>query len=226
MRFVSRTQIALSSGCLALLVLILATARAADDAKTFAPDDEGFIRNWLVLDPIPLGDTAGNHEEESQKPFFAKEHFTGQKDVQPKDGDKAKVGEKQLAWHAVKCDDFYVDFEKSASDANKEKENSLFFAVAYVIADKDTDGLKLAIGSDDSSVWTLNGKELIRVYEGRPVDKDQNTAEGVALKKGVNVLRAMVINGEGPTGACARFLDKEGKPVKGLKVAVAPGDPK
>jgi hypothetical protein len=198
-------------------------ALAADQAgKTYKPDDEGFIRNWVILEPIPLGDTAGNHDEDTQKPMFNKQHFDGQKDGMPQDGDKVKVDGKDFAWHAHTASDYAIDFEKIAADASKEPTNALYLGVAYIMAEEQKDGVKLAIGSDDSSVWWLNGNEAIRVYSGRGVDKDQDQAENLTLKKGLNVLRFAVINGEGPTGACARFLDKGGSPVKEITVLGAP----
>src|SRR5262245_2092338 len=172
----------LSLMALVVGLLALAVARAEDADKTYKVDDEGFIRNWLILEPIALGDGASTHEEDSQKEFFSKEFFTGQKDAKPKDGDKVTVDGKPLTWHAVQSDDFAVDLEKVASDAGKEATNALFLGVAYVVADADMNDLKLSIGSDDSSVWKLNGKEVIRVYEGRGVDKDQNDKDGLALK--------------------------------------------
>ena len=100
---------------------------------------------------------------------------------------------------------------------------SLFLGVAYVIADKDIAGVTLAIGSDDSSVWRLNGKEVIRVFAGRGVEKDQDRSENpVTLKAGVNVLSFAVINGGGPTGAAARFLDKSDNPITNIKISLTP----
>ncbi len=44
----------------------------------------------------------------------------------------------------------------------------------------------------------------------------------MTLKQGMNVLTFVVVNGDGPTAAAARFLDKEGNPVKGLTVSLSP----
>ena len=71
-------------------------------------------------------------------------------------------------------------------------------------------------------MWRLNGKEVIRVYEGRAIDKDQDKSKPLTLKKGVNVLSFAVINGDGPAGAAARFLDKSGNPVKNLTISLTP----
>lgn len=188
------------------------TAGAAD--KTYKPDDEGFIRNWLLLDAITLDDSAGNHSEDAQKGFFDKDYVPSQKTATPKEGDKVKVEGNQLTWQAKESEDYGVEFDQA--------DNSLFLGVTYIICDKEMPKLTLAIGSDDSSVWRLNGKEVIRVFEGRGVDKDQNKSEPLTLKEGVNVLSFGVINGGGPTGAAARFLDSSDNPVTKFKVTLTP----
>jgi hypothetical protein len=208
--------------CLAVTIfgLLAMAGVAGEEAATYKPDDEGFIRNWLVVGPIALGEKAATHEEDSQKGFFDKEFWTGQKKAMPKNGDKVTVDGKELAWKAVAAEEFALNFVKIYD--GQAATNSLVLGVAYVVADADMDGLKLKIGSDDSSMWTLNDKELKRVYAGRAVEKDQDTIEGVTLKKGVNVLRMAVINGDGEYGACARFTDKDDKPVTNLKISLTP----
>ena len=209
-------------GLIAVLGLAMVAFAADQAGKTYKTDDEGFIRNWVVLDPIALGDTAATHEEDTQKPMFNKQYFDGQKDGMPQDGDKVKVEGKDVTWHAHAAGDYAIDFEKIAADASKEPTNAMYFGVAYIMSPEQKDGVKLAIGSDDSSVWWLNGSEVIRVYSGRGVDKDQDQAENLTLKKGLNVLRFAVINGDGPAGACARFLDKGGSPLKEITILGAP----
>lgn len=186
------------------------SVRAADALKV---DDEGFIRNWLVLGPIGLADTASNHDEDNQKDFFSKEQFEGQFKAAPKEGDKVKVGANEMAFSTLNADAAVFNFT--------EQDNSMNISVTYVVAEDDIADVKLAIGSDDSSCWRLNDQEVIRVYEGRGAEQDQNKSQPVTLKKGVNVLMGMVINGGGPTGACARFLDKEDKPVKNITIQLA-----
>ena len=61
------------------------------------PDEEGFIRNWLVLAPIPLPEGTSGAEA------VDKEQVAGEKDLKPKEGDKTKAGDKELAWKAVKA---------------------------------------------------------------------------------------------------------------------------
>src|SRR5580693_7865816 len=62
-----------------------------------APDGDGFIQRWLLLEPIPsFGLTDG-----AVQATVKKEYFPGQFTVIPSDGDKVTVGSSELVWHAV-----------------------------------------------------------------------------------------------------------------------------
>ena len=50
-----------------------------------------------------------------------------------------------------------------------------------------------------------------------PVD---GVSKRLTLKQGPNVIRAVVINAGGATDFCARFLDAENNPAKGLTVSL------
>jgi len=203
-------------GTVLLLSLATALTRAAEP-QTFAGDDDGFIRHWLALTPIALNADVSTHAEASEKPLFDKEYFPNQNTVTPAADAKVTVADKELTWKAVACAVPWTFAEVT--------ENALFLAATYVVCDAELPDLTLAIGSDDSSLWRVNGQEVIRVYAGRGVDRDQDKSPPLTLKKGVNVLSAAVINGLGPAGLCARFLDKDGQPVKGLKVTLTPPPP-
>jgi multidrug efflux pump subunit AcrB len=73
------------------------------------------------------------------------------------------------------------------------------------------------------------GPDRVMRYNGYPaaeinggpapgVSSGQSEAE---LKKGPNVIRAAIVNAGGATDFCARFLDEEARPVKGLTVSLA-----
>jgi hypothetical protein len=175
---------------------------------------EGFVSRWLVLGPIPLGPGASNHSEEGQKGFFAQPWMPNPKEARPKPLQNATVAGQEMKWDVSDIGDYFVDFGAP--------ENSMHIVLSYVVADQDLSELTLATGSDDSAVWWLNGEEVIRVYSGRAVGKDQDRSRPVSLRKGANVLMGAVINGGGPTAACARFLAKDGKPVTALKAAAQP----
>jgi hypothetical protein len=59
---------------------------------------------------------------------------------------------------------------------------------------------------------------LFRRVEIRGAEKDET--KRLTLKKGPNVVRAAIINGGGATDFCARFLDADDQPLKGLVVSV------
>ncbi|HBC85878.1 MAG TPA: hypothetical protein DCZ94_02880 [Lentisphaeria bacterium] len=182
--------------------------------KKLPIDDGGYIRSWLALPAIPLN-TNISHTEEMLKPFLQKDFFPNQKTATPKENDKVAVDGREMAWKAYHTDDPCWKF-------NSPVDNSLYYVVAYVIAEQDIPNVILSIGSDDGSMWTVNGVEAIRVYAGRAVEKDTDRSQPLTLKKGTNVIRALIINGGGDAGVCARLVDKDGNPVKNIKVATAP----
>ncbi|HEY2785011.1 MAG TPA: hypothetical protein VGJ05_08555 [Fimbriiglobus sp.] len=194
-----------------LLVALVACAVTSfgrvDDAKSL--DQEGFIKEWLLLAPIPLveGEDAGAAVDKQQVKDEAK--------LEPKDGDKLKVGTAVLSWKKYTAKEHYIDFNEFLG---KETEQSVGYAVTYVVSEAEIKDVVLKIGSDDESKVYLNGKEVGKFTEARALEKDQNSYEGLTLKKGSNTLVFKVINEGVDWSGCARFTDKDGKPIKGLKV--------
>jgi hypothetical protein len=80
--------------------------------------------------------------------------------------------------------------------------------------------VRLAIGSNASSVWWINGQEVVGIYGDRQTVVDDGVSKRLTLKKGPNVVRCAVINGSGATDFCARFLDSTGKPINGLTISL------
>jgi hypothetical protein len=193
-------------------------ALAADNDKTYKPDDEGYIHNWLLLEPIKLTEDIGNHTEDEEKPVFAKPFVA--KDYSPKPGDKLKPADTELTWTAKESAEPIVDL--SAAFEGKENEQVLYMGVVYVTSPREIKDAKLSIGSDDSSVWKLNTKEVIRVYAGRDCEKDTDQSQPLTLKQGPNTLQVAVTQGNGPTALVARFIDKDGKPIKDLAISLMP----
>jgi hypothetical protein len=194
----------------AMLALALFAAVLAPAQDAAAPDGEGFIRNWLVLAPIPIEEGSGAAEIE-------KEIVKSEGSMKPKAGDKEKVDGKDVAWKAHKTADFFIDFLESFG---KERgEDVCGYAVAYVIADAEMK-VKLAVGSNDQCKAYVNGKEAIKFTETRTLEKDTETAE-VTLNKGQNVLVLKVINEKNNWQGCARFL-KDGAGVKNVKISLTP----
>jgi hypothetical protein len=177
----------------------------ADDAKSL--DDEGFVKEWLLLAPIPLAGEEASAAVDKQQ---VKEEAT----LEPKEGDKVDVGGAGLVWKKYRAKEHFFDFNDFLG---KETEQSVGYAVTYIVSDAEINDAVLKIGSDDQSKIYLNGKEIGKVTEARGLEKDQNSYDGLTLKKGTNTLVFKVINEGVDWSGCARFTDKDGKPLKGLK---------
>jgi len=82
-------------------------------------------------------------------------------------------------------------------------------------------GVEVAMGSNDQGRLYINGKEAIKTTEGRTLDKDQDSAKDITLKKGVNVVVFKVINESNNWQGAVRFK-KGDQPIKNLKVQTKP----
>jgi hypothetical protein len=193
------------------LLLFVVPAPAADKDEPFT--EEGFIRTWLVLAPIPLA------ENQSGADGLAKEQIKDEAKLQPKEGDKVKAGDKELTWKKHQAPEHLVDFN---AILGSQTEDSVAYAVCYLVTDAEMKDLKMKTGSDDQLKVYLNGKEVFKFTEPRAADKDQDTTEGITLPKGVNTLVMKVVNEKIDWSCCVRFVDKDDKPVKGFKVQLAP----
>ncbi len=182
-------------------------------AQQGKPDAEGYIRDWLVLAPVPI--VEGAAAEELDKKQFAEE---AKPDAT--DGAAQKVGGTELRWEKVAAKDFYIDFKELRPDRS---EQVIAWAVAYVVVPADRTGLTLKMNSNDQGKVYLNGKELIKFVEARTLEKAQeDSAAGVTLKKGTNVVVLKVINETNNWQGSVRFVDAAGKPVTDLKIQTAP----
>lgn len=181
-----------------------------------APDAQGFIPRWLLLEPIAANGLTDNVVQAIVK----KEYFPNQLTVIPRDGDRVTVGDAELAWHAVDTGLYNVNLYHFAHALGKPTSNVLFWAVTTVNCDREFPGVRLAIGSNAASVWWVNGKEVIGIYGDRQTVIDDGVSKRLTLHRGPNIVRAAIVNGGGATDFCARFLDPEDKPLKGYTVSV------
>lgn len=199
----------MKAGLLATLLSAIVVLPQAQ-SQTFAPDSDGFIRNWLVLAPVAVQEDSGATE-------IDKDFLGGEATIKPKPGEKVNVDGKILSWTPHQAGDFFIDFLKAFGA--ERGEDAAGYAVAYIIAD-DTMPVKLSIGSNDQCKLWLNGKQVIKFSETRTLDKDTDSAD-VTLVKGQNVLVFKVINEKNNWQGAARFL-KGGAGVRNIKIAVSP----
>jgi hypothetical protein len=197
---------------LAVLALVIFLSRALPAEEETGVNDQGFITTWLLLAPIPL------EKDQSGSDAVGKEQLKDEAKLQPKADEKVKVGGKELVWKKYQCKESFFDFN---GFLGKVTEDSVGYAVCYIHVTEEMKEIKLKTGSDDQAKIYLNGKEVFKHDEARPLEVDEDTTE-VTLQKGVNVLVFKVVNEKEDWTGCARFTDKDGKVIKSLKVTAAP----
>jgi len=191
-----------------------ATSLARPASALKAPDADGFVQRWLILEPIPANGLTDSVVQAAVK----KEYFPNQLTVIPRDGEQVTVDGTELTWHAVDTNQYNVNLYYFAYGLGKPTSNVLFWALTVIDCPQEMPGVRLAIGSNAASVWWVNGKEVIGIYGDRQTVIDDGVSKRLTLKKGVNVLRCAVVNGGGATDFCARFLDAQDKPLKEFTV--------
>lgn len=178
----------------------------------------GFLQRWLILEPIAV---PGQLTDSAIRTTVSREYFPEQLTAMPKDGDIVTVDGKPAQWHGVDTTNYNVNLFHFAAGLKKPTSNVLFWVVTVVRAPQDMTDIRLAIGSNAASVWWLNGREVVNLFNDRQTVIDDGVSKRVTLKKGVNVVRAAIINAGGATDFCARFLDAEARPITGLTIDLA-----
>jgi hypothetical protein len=196
-----------------------ATTLTRPSSPVKAPDGAGFLQRWLLLEPIPV---SGQLTEAAVREAIGKEYFPNQLAVVPRDGDAVSVGDERLIWHAVDTTNYNVNLYHFAYALKKPTSNVLFWAVTRVEVPREMRNVRLAVGSNAASIWWLNGLEVIGIYGDRQTVIDDGVSRRVTLSKGLNTIRAAVINAGGATDFCARFLDADDNAIRDILARLTP----
>ncbi len=189
-------------------------------AQSAQPDEAGFIRRWLLLEPIKY-DIRSNiiFTNTWLEENLAKTYFKDQMTILPKDGQKVKAGKQTLAWHAIDSENYNIKLFRFAEKWGQQTYGSLFWIVTYIDCPEEISDVRLAAGSNGASKWWLNGEEVLLLEGDRRMVEDDGMSPRLTLKKGRNILRCAVINGPGLSDLCARFIDEKGNPVKSYTIS-------
>jgi hypothetical protein len=186
-----------------------------------APDADGFLQRWLLLEPINKPNRTNTVFTDTYvRAALNTEYFPNQFTVMPKDGDKVKVGEQELAWHALDSTGFNVKLFRFASGLNKTTYGVLFWAVTVVDSPREIQNARMAVGVNGASIWWLNGKEAVDLFTDRRMKMDDCVSKRLTLTKGRNVVRGAVINGPGMSDFCLRFIDDNGQPIRDITIGL------
>ena len=183
-----------------------------------APDADGFLQRWLLLEPIvkPNRSNAG-FTGTYVRGALTTEHFPHQFTIVPRDGQVVKAAE-PLRWHALDSSLFDVKLFNFAQALRKPTYGVIFWAVTIVDSPREIANVRLAVGSNSASMWWVNGKEAAGLFGDRRMVMDDVVSRPLTLHKGRNIIRGAVINGPGLSDFCVRFIDADGRPVRNISV--------
>jgi hypothetical protein len=192
---------------------------AASSSK--APDDDGFLQRWLLLEPIKKPNRTNTVFTDSYvRNALNTEYFPNQFIVIPHNGDKVTVDGEELAWHALDSANFNVKLFRFAYGLNKPSYGVIFWAVTIVNSPREIKNARMAVGSNSASMWWLNGKDAVDLFGDRRMVMDDCVSKRLTLNKGRNVIRGAVINGPGLSDFCVRFIDENGDPIKDITLSL------
>jgi hypothetical protein len=182
-----------------------------------APDADGFLQRWLLLEPIVKPNRTntgftGTYVREA----LTTQYFPGQFGAVPRDGQVVNTAGGSLRWHALDSSLFDVKLFNFAQALGKPTYGVIFWAVTVVNAPRDIPNVRLAVGSNSASMWWVNGKEEAGLFGDRRMVMDDVVSQPLTLHKGRNIVRGAVINGPGLSDFCVRFIDANGQPVRDI----------
>ena len=213
------------------------------DAAPAKPDDKGFIRRWTIIEPINKPNSGNTVFTDSYiLAELTKEYFPGQftADINalPKAGDKVIVESEApraggrggfgggrpaagaqaapAAPATIKDTLEWIRFAQGTS--NGQKRYGLIFNAFTVINCEQDMVVRLAAGTNASSIWWVNGEKVLTLQADRRMVVDDGMSKRITLKKGKNIVRGAVINGPGMSDMCVRFYNEDGTILKNYTI--------
>ncbi len=168
--------------------------RPAAEGKT-TPDGEGFVRRWMLRDPI----SKPNRSNTVFTDTYLNETF-------PK---PLPYSRKEKAWKAYDSQLFNVKLYRLATCTGQQRYGVIFWATTIIECDEEIKDVRFAIGSNSASKWWLNGQEMAMLSGDRRMVRDDVVSRPVTLKKGRNIITGAVINGPGMSDFCFRIMDAD-----------------
>lgn len=186
-----------------------------------APDADGFLQRWMLLEPIIKPNRTntvftGTYVREALNTTYFPDQFT----VVPHSGDKETVAGQELTWHALDSTGFNVKLFRFSYGLDKPTYGVLFWAVTVVNSPREMKNVRLAVGSNSASMWWLNGENVAGLFDDRRMVMDDVVSKPITLNKGRNILRGAVINGPGMSDFCVRFVNDAEEPITDLTLSI------
>jgi len=169
----------------------------------FAEDEQGFIRNWLVLGVFP------NDNDKGIDVDFLKTEAAHEPMVD--------VSVDKKKWAAHDSPDWKIDFFRvSHLKLKKPKDNVVAYAACLVEVTEFV-ASEVRFGSDDGGAVWVDGKAIGKNHKKRAllIDEDRYA---VPLEPGVHRILVKVENHSGAFEFALRIVSPDGKPLPGLKI--------
>jgi CubicO group peptidase (beta-lactamase class C family) len=164
--------------------------------------DDRFLKNWLILGPVPVTDKAGEPGNDQMKNAFNKDLFTSVNVDIKKEIPAVEFSGKKLSWQHVESKSDTVKLH--AIFGNSDYVYS--YALAEIIAAEPSNSL-IGLGSDDGIKMWVNGKEVHRNFIDRGITVDDDIVE-ISLNKGSNQILLKIQNSRGDFAFCIRPVGK------------------
>ena len=183
----------------------LAPYFCAPSSEAMQPDEKGFIRRWLLLEPIA-------HETRTNT-VFVDSYVRQYLDTGWNKGDFKLPQDGRDGWHALDSRLFNVKLYRYAVGTETGRYGMICRVVTVIDVPEDIECVRLAAGSNSASMWWIDGEEVLILSGDRRMVMDDGASRRLTLKKGRHILSGSIINGPGMSDFCVRFIDEEGNPV-------------
>lgn len=183
----------------------LAPYFCAPSSEAMQPDEKGFIRRWLLLEPIA-------HETRTNT-VFVDSYVRQYLDTGWNKGDFKLPQDGKDGWHALDSRLFNVKLYRYAVGTDTGRYGMICRVVTVIDVPEDMECVRLAAGSNSASMWWIDGEEVLILSGDRRMVMDDGASRRLTLKKGRHILSGSIINGPGMSDFCVRFIDEEGNPV-------------
>lgn len=228
-----------------IVALFFATPLMAQEKYFSAPtsepaqlDADGFIRRWLVLEPISKPNRSNTVFTDSYlRDVFSQEYFKGQMTILPKDGQKVKAkfektempkdyrrvdpstlkvtrGTETLRWHKLDSKTFNLKLMRFGEHEMQRLYGVIYWVVTVINCEEEMQDVRLSVGSNSASMWWVNGEEALILSGDRRMVVDDGMSPRLTLHKGENIIRGAIINGPGMSDFCVRFVKQNGDVIK------------
>ena len=143
--------------------------------------------------------------------------------LRPRAGDAVQVDGREFVWRQYRSENELINTDAWLGEVPLG--GSITYAVCHVWSEVEQTGLQMWVSDGPAKVY-LNGRQVLKTLFGHaPRESGGTLVEDARLNRGPNLVLLKVVSTLGGAWGSLRLSDREGKPLKGIKVMVAPESP-